>query len=105
MKINPMVWFRSSPLLAKAHECAVISSSDMMAENSPHPDLFSTPQLERYGQKLAHNHKLSPDKLPYYLLKRLGENEAVITQNCYILNEGKKSGIMPAGCGCWTTIT
>lgn len=97
MKINPMVWFRSSPLLAKAPECAVISSSDIMAENSPHPDLFSTPQLERYGQKLAHNHKLSPDKLPYYLLKRLGENEAVITQNCYILNEGKKSGIMPAG--------
>lgn len=92
-----MAWFRSSHLLAKAPECAAITSSDIRLENSPHPDLFSTPQLERYGQKLAHTHKLSPEKLPYYLLKRLGDNEAVITQNCYTLNEGKKSGIMPAG--------
>jgi hypothetical protein len=53
--------------------------------------------MERYGQKLARTHKVSPDKHPYYLLKRLGDNEAVITQNCYELNAGKKTSIMPAG--------
>ncbi|MFK3704633.1 GH36-type glycosyl hydrolase domain-containing protein [Klebsiella sp. NPDC088457] len=60
-------------------------------------ELFSTLQMERYGQKLARSHKLSPVRLPYYLLKRLDENEAVITRNCYMLNSGNKTSIMPAG--------
>ena len=71
--------------------------NDPASENSINAELFSTPQMERYGQKLARSHKLSPDRLPYYLLKRLGDNEKVITQNCYLLNAGKKSSIMPAG--------
>jgi cellobiose phosphorylase len=53
--------------------------------------------MERYGQKLARSHKLSPDRQPYYLLKRLGDNETIITQNCYLLNAGKKASVMPAG--------
>lgn len=97
MKMNPMAWFRHFRMLAKSPGCAVFSSSDTTGENTPCPDLFSTPQLERYGQKLAHTHKLSPEKMPYYLLKRLSDNEAVLTQNCYALNAGKKSSIMPAG--------
>ncbi|MDF2791139.1 MAG: ndvB, partial [Neobacillus sp.] len=35
--------------------------------------------------------------MPYYLLKRLSDNETVITQNCYALNADKKTSIMPAG--------
>ncbi|WP_337010547.1 GH36-type glycosyl hydrolase domain-containing protein [Pantoea sp. AS142] len=97
MKMNPMAWFRPSRIPATAPGYADFSSSDNTGESIPRPDLFSTPQLERYGQKLAHTHKLSAEKMPYYLLKRLSDNEAVITQNCYALNEGKKSSIMPAG--------
>ena len=74
-----------------------LPSNDPGSENSFKAELFSTSQMERYGQKLARSHKLSPDKLPYYLLKRLDNNEAVITQNCYELNAGKKASIMPAG--------
>ncbi|MDC7866809.1 cyclic beta 1-2 glucan synthetase [Pantoea ananatis] len=97
MKINPGAWFRRARIMTKAPGRASFSSNDPMGENIPRPELFSTPQLERYGQKLAHTHKLSPDKMPYYLLKRLSDNEAVITQNCYTLNAGKKTSIMPAG--------
>ena len=97
MNMNPMAWFRRSRPLTKAPGYAAFSSNDPAAENSPRLELFSASQLERYGQTLAHAHKLSADKMPYYLLRRLGDNEAVITQNCYALNEYKKSSIMPAG--------
>jgi cyclic beta-1,2-glucan synthetase len=60
-------------------------------------ELFSNVQMERFGQKLARSHKLSPARMPYYLLKRLEENEAVITRNCYLLNAGDKASIAPAG--------
>lgn len=60
-------------------------------------ELFSTAQMERFGQKLARSHKLSPARMPYYLLKRLEDNESVITRNCYLLNAGDKASIAPAG--------
>lgn len=60
-------------------------------------ELFSAAQMEQYGQKLARSHRLSPDKMPYYLLKRLDDNEAVITGNCYLLNKGDKISMAPAG--------
>ncbi|ROS20966.1 GH36-type glycosyl hydrolase domain-containing protein [Raoultella terrigena] len=97
MKMNPRAWFSRSRMSTKAPELVPSPANDSTSENSLRSELFSTPQMERYGQKLAHTHKLSPDKLPYYLLKRLGDNEAAITQNCYALNAGKKSSIMPAG--------
>lgn len=97
MKMNPRAWFNRSRILMNAAEDITFSANDPAGESSPRSELFSTAQMERYGQKLARTHKVSPDKHPYYLLKRLGDNEAVITQNCYELNAGKKTSIMPAG--------
>jgi len=97
MKMIPRAWFNRSRILMNAAENITFSANDPAGESSPRSELFSTVQMERYGQKLARTHKVSPDKHPYYLLKRLGDNEAVITQNCYELNAGKKTSIMPAG--------
>ncbi|HDT4625186.1 TPA: cyclic beta 1-2 glucan synthetase, partial [Klebsiella oxytoca] len=97
MKMNPRAWFNRSRIPMNAAENVTFSANDPASESTPRSELFSTVQMERYGQKLAQTHKLSPDKHPYYLLKRLGDNEAVITQNCYELNAGKKTSIMPAG--------
>lgn len=97
MKMNPIAWFNRSRIPMNAAENITFSANDPAGESSPRSELFSTVQMERYGQKLARTHKVSPDKHPYYLLKRLGDNEAIITQNCYELNAGKKTSIMPAG--------
>lgn len=97
MKMNPRAWFNRSRIPVNAAANVTFSANDPASESTPRSELFSTAQMERYGQKLARTHKVSPDKHPYYLLKRLGDNEAVITQNCYELNAGKKTSIMPAG--------
>jgi len=97
MKINPRAWLRRPRPLTQAPGWAPFPVNDPVGEIPLRPELFSMPQMERYGQKLARTHKISPDKLPYYLLKRLGDNEAAITQNCYELNARKKTTIMPAG--------
>ncbi|MGR2856888.1 cyclic beta 1-2 glucan synthetase [Erwinia sp. 1181_3] len=60
-------------------------------------ELFSAAQMAHFGQKLARSHRLSPDKIPWYLLKRLDDNESVIAQNCYLLNKVDKISIAPAG--------
>ncbi len=97
MKMNPRSWLRHPFILTKSAGRLPFPANDPAGEQHQRSELFSTPQLERYGQKLARTHKLSPDKMPYYLLKRLSDNEAVITQNCYALNADKKTSIMPAG--------
>ncbi|MRS88758.1 cyclic beta 1-2 glucan synthetase [Enterobacteriaceae bacterium RIT714] len=98
MNMNLKKWRSRSRSLPPTPELLPpLQASESSVENSFKAELFSTAQMERYGQKLARSHKLSPDKLPYYLLKRLDNNEAVITQNCYVLNAGKKASIMPAG--------
>ncbi|QUG73505.1 cyclic beta 1-2 glucan synthetase (plasmid) [Erwinia sp. E602] len=97
MKTRLMAWFKRARILPEDSERVPFPANDTGGENDLRSELFSTPQLERFGQKLARTHKLSPDKLPYYLLKRLSDNEAVITQSCYALNAGKKTSIMPAG--------
>ncbi|WP_313109662.1 GH36-type glycosyl hydrolase domain-containing protein [Atlantibacter sp.] len=97
MNINPRAWLRRPRILTKASDLIPFPANDPTGEDSQRSELFSTLQLERYGQKLARTHKLSPDKMPYYLLRRLKDNETVITQNCYALNAGKKNSIMPAG--------
>ncbi|KQN55645.1 glycoside hydrolase family 94 protein [Erwinia sp. Leaf53] len=97
MKMKPVAWFKRARILPEDGERVPFPANDTGAENGLRSELFSTPQLERFGQKLARTHKLSRDKLPYYLLKRLSDNEAVITQSCYALNAGKKTSIMPAG--------
>ncbi|MBF4177678.1 GH36-type glycosyl hydrolase domain-containing protein [Lelliottia nimipressuralis] len=96
MKMSLKSWRSRSRSLPPVNVSA-LKGHEPVPENSLQAELFSTAQMARYGQKLARSHKLSPDKLPYYLLKRLDDNEAVITQNCYDLNAGKKATIMPAG--------
>lgn len=97
MKMNIRAWFSHFRFLPPVAERQTLQSNELPGENSLRAELFSTPQMARFGQKLARSHKLSPDRLPYSLLKRLSDNEAVITQNCYVLNAGKKASIMPAG--------
>lgn len=97
MKIKANAWFKRPRILTKTSDLVPLAANEPTGESSLRPELFSTPQLERYVHKLARTHQLSPDKLPYYLLKRLSDNEAVITQNCYELNASKKTSIMPAG--------
>ncbi|KHD34843.1 hypothetical protein NA32_09875, partial [Streptococcus hongkongensis] len=44
-------------------------------------ELFSVDQMERYGQRLARSHKLATRKTPYYLLKRLDDNERILAES------------------------
>ncbi|WP_447877130.1 GH36-type glycosyl hydrolase domain-containing protein [Serratia fonticola] len=60
-------------------------------------ELFSVDQMERYGQRLARSHKLATHKTPYYLLKRLDNNEQVLTDSCRRLSNDKKNTMTPAG--------
>ncbi|SQI43739.1 Uncharacterised protein [Serratia plymuthica] len=53
--------------------------------------------MERYGQRLARSHKLATRKTPYFLLKRLDENERILADSCHQLSNGKKSSMTPAG--------
>jgi cellobiose phosphorylase len=97
MKINIKKWVTARKSLKKPPE--IICGSDTGSPDGIpiKAELFSAEQMERYGQKLAHSHKLSSKKLPYYLLKRLEDNESVITSNCYLLNAGDKAAMTPAG--------
>ena len=97
MKNAVFSWFKSkgappaSPATRRHRASALAQSSPIRAE------LFSADQMERYGGKLALSHKLSKKKLPYYLLKRLDDNEKVLTRSCLILSSGEKATITPAG--------
>lgn len=97
MKINIKKWVTARKSLKKPPEIICGSDTDSPDGIPIKAELFSAEQMERYGQKLAHSHKLSSKKLPYYLLKRLEDNEAVITSNCYLLNAGDKAAMTPAG--------
>ncbi|MBI3311860.1 MAG: hypothetical protein HYZ77_11550, partial [Serratia liquefaciens] len=60
-------------------------------------ELFSVDQMERYGQRLARSHKLATRKTPYYLLKRLDDNERILAESCHQLSNGKKASMTHAG--------
>ncbi len=98
MKINFKSW-----LTNVFANIASRSNKPLQADVSPANDpplkaeIFSALQMELYGQKLARSHRLSPKTQPYYLLKRLGNNEAVITHNCFLLNDAEKASMAPAG--------
>jgi len=98
MKINFKSW-----LTNVFANLASRSNNPLQADVSPANDpplkaeIFSALQMELYGQKLARSHRLSPKTQPYYLLKRLGNNEAVITHNCFLLNDAEKASMAPAG--------
>ncbi|MGK7286068.1 hypothetical protein ACSPAB_10405 [Buttiauxella agrestis] len=97
MKLNLKQWFTASNTLEPHSEIPGWLGTEPANESPIKSELFSAAQMERYGQKLARSHKISTTRLPYYLLKRLEDNEAIITSNCYLLNAGEKSGITPAG--------
>ncbi len=97
MKNAVINWFKSKrapPVLAhtRRHRASALSHPVPISA-----ELFSADQMERFGGKLALSHKLSGKKLPYYLLKRLDDNEKVLTRSCLILSSGEKAGITPAG--------
>jgi cyclic beta-1,2-glucan synthetase len=62
-------------------------------------ELFSADQMERHGQVLAGQHRLSPDETSNLLLARLGDNEAVLTHTCERLTAATRHRrrITPAG--------
>ncbi len=53
MKMNPRAWFNRSRILMNTAENITFSANDPAGESSPRSELFSTAQMERYGQKLA----------------------------------------------------
>ncbi|MFS2223578.1 cyclic beta 1-2 glucan synthetase [Pantoea sp. B65] len=53
--------------------------------------------MERFGETLALSHHLTTSKAPYFLLKRLEENELLLAENCQILSRDEKNSIGPAG--------
>ena len=62
-------------------------------------ELFSAEQMEQYGKTLAGSHRLTPARAPDQLLKRLAENESVLTGVCDMLTAAVTAGrrITPAG--------
>ncbi|MCT4715459.1 cyclic beta 1-2 glucan synthetase [Enterobacteriaceae bacterium H18W14] len=97
MKIKVKQWFTPNKPKELRSDLRPWPGGASANDSAIKAELFSTAQMERYGQKLAQSHKLSPARMPYYLLKRLEDNEAVITRNCYLLNAGDKTSITPAG--------
>ncbi|MCI4205464.1 GH36-type glycosyl hydrolase domain-containing protein [Dickeya dianthicola] len=97
MKINIKQWLTVNKPRKSQPEKPVWADNASANDLAIKAELFSTAQMERYGQKLAHSHKLSPMKQPYYLLRRLEDNEAVITRNCYLLNAADQASITPEG--------
>lgn len=97
MKLNLKRWLTGSKSLETHADTPDWLAYEPANESPIKAELFSAAQMERYGQRLARSHKLSTTRLPYYLLKRLEANEAIITRNCYLLNAGEKAGITPAG--------
>ncbi|HET9275418.1 MAG TPA: hypothetical protein VFN96_05045, partial [Gemmatimonadales bacterium] len=70
---------------------------------SPEPpirsSLLSSEQMERHGRTLAAAHRTGPGRGPDLLLRRLGENEAVLSDTSRLLGDAVKAGqrIEPAG--------
>ncbi|MFC5743287.1 glycoside hydrolase family 94 protein [Dyella tabacisoli] len=62
-------------------------------------ELFSADQMERHGQTLAGQHRLSPRASANLLLARLADNEAVLIHTCEGLTAAtrRKRRITPAG--------
>jgi cyclic beta-1,2-glucan synthetase len=62
-------------------------------------ELFSAEQMERHGQALAAQHRLSPRSRANLLLSRLAENEAVLIHACERLTAATRQHrrITPAG--------
>jgi len=58
------------------------NSAFLESEPSLRQELFSSEQMEAHGLFLAKKHRLSSRKQPDYLLKRLAENEQILS-DCY----------------------
>lgn len=62
-------------------------------------ELFTREQMDVHAQRLASNHRLSHEKQPEQLLKRLSENEEVLVKVTELLHDAvkEKKRISPAG--------
>ncbi|PZF72683.1 GH36-type glycosyl hydrolase domain-containing protein [Taibaiella soli] len=85
-----------------AHEAILDTRSYFQNRANEAPlraELFSTEQLEHYGQKLATTHELSDRRVPGLLLKRLAENERLLNDARTILVDAirKDQIVTPAG--------
>ncbi len=94
--MNFINWFKPKSTLDRAAKGRQSSMETHRVETIIESELFSIDQMEHYGQKLAHSHQLTSKKVPYYLLKRLDDNEAVLTRSCHILSTAGNASIAPA---------
>ncbi len=104
MKMNPRAWFNRSHIPMNATESVTFSANDPAGESTLQSELFSTAQMERYGQKLARTHKLSPDKHPYYLLKDSARMRPSLPKVVMSLTRVKRPVSCLPGSGYWTII-
>ncbi|MDI1303174.1 MAG: glucoamylase family protein [bacterium] len=63
--------------------------------------LFSADQLEQHGKALAAAHVLGKSCEPDRLLRRLDENELVLTRTCHLLTSAIKAKLRVAPAGEW----
>ncbi|KAA8998984.1 cyclic beta 1-2 glucan synthetase [Affinibrenneria salicis] len=96
MRFISLNWFKSKRAPPVLHPSSEQQNKGNQSNTLIRPELFSADQMERYGSKLALSHKLTRKKAPYYLLKRLDDNEKVLTRSCLILSGSDKSSITPA---------
>jgi len=80
-------------------ECPDHSASDDQAPRRA--DLFSADQMEQHGKALAAAHMLDRSCQPDRLLKRLDENEQVLTGTCRLLTTAVKAKLRIAPAGEW----
>src|SRR5580698_9368170 len=73
--------------------------NNYLKEEPLRAELFTSEQMERFGKTLAESHKLSTKPAKEHLLKRLGNNEIVLSEVRKLLAESikRKYQITPAG--------
>ena len=97
MKMAFVPWIKNRRDLHASQGIASSSDDDEREIMPIAAEIFSADQMERFGEKLAQSHKLSPKKAPYYLLNRLTDSEKILSDNCNILSAGGEKSIAPAG--------
>jgi cellobiose phosphorylase len=94
---NPILEFLSK--LKRHFEENGLSQKLVNEEPPLRAELFNIEQMRQYSKELAIFHKLSKEKTPDWLLKRLAENERLLNKVRYLLTDAVKENnvISPAG--------
>lgn len=77
------------------------SNRSYLNEEPLRAELFSSEQMERYGKTLASTHKLSTKPTHDHLLKRLADNETVLTEVRKLLSDSLKNRVQITPAGEW----